>query len=92
MELTTRYAKCQNVAHRLNAEAYALQATEGRVRRFTPCAKADLFIRASVSKTPLAQVIADAAMTPCRCHPAIGSREIFDMQFESSYRLARATS
>lgn len=85
--MSTQWEKLQNAAHRLNAEAYAQRGAPRR--RFTPCAKAEVLIEACGGERVLLEVLNEAAGTLCECHPGTTVDQLFDMCFDSSYRLRR---
>lgn len=79
-----RCIKLRKIAKRLNEDAYALQSQRRkRVRRFTPCAKANVLVREMNAGCcrPTLQVLADAAQEECPCHSGWSDLDLLDLAF-----------
>jgi hypothetical protein len=64
------WRKLQKACEKLNADAYLMQASKRRVKRFTPCAKAEVLIAAMADpNVKLLLAVELAVLEPCDCHP-----------------------
>jgi hypothetical protein len=81
-----RWQKLQNVAHRLNWEAYK-QTNNGRT--YYPCDKARVFIDACNNDQVILQITMEAALTPCYCHMSnVTENDLFEMLYDDRWRMA----
>ena len=79
--MTTTYSKLQKACEVLNREAYTNQAAKHKVKQFTPCAKADILIKACRYDTNFIEALQAANMTQCNCHNSLSESQLYDMCF-----------
>lgn len=86
----TTNEKVLNACHRLNAEAYEVQAMthRGKLRHFTPCAKAEELMAHIRTGKHFGMCHMTAAITPCPCHPGLSESQLMDYEFDETYKLA----
>jgi len=93
------YARYEWISYHLQKEAYKKQIDQtvknGKrlpLPQFFPCNKGLVFTRAMSNSNGLVtyQVIPDAAVTSCTCHPDMGEKELWDLYNEASKEIKDA--
>ena len=84
--MTTTYQKVQRACAILNHEAYKKQSSKGKVKQFTPCAKAESMINDCREERAFLLILANADNTQCDCHRTLTQNQLFDMCFDGGYQ------
>jgi len=79
--MISKYQRYQNAAHRLNRDAYAQQAANGKIKRFHPCAKSIVLIKADLAQ-PASVIEQECIYTHCTCHPDLLLNDLLDIEFK----------
>lgn len=91
--MTTREEKIQNAMAWLNHEAYLYQAGKLKGKRkslasFTPCPKAEVYLRACNDNRVFSEIWSEVVRTECKCHAGYGADELLDMEHDDAARRA----
>lgn len=91
MRLYTIEEKVQNACHRLNAEAYEVQVLAkkgGRLKQFTPCAKALVLLRCLSHGDHFGTAHLKAVLMPCDCHHNLTETQLMDYEYDETFKIA----